>query len=617
MIDTERKEDLFLDTKLIKSENKLGKLRIIDELHPVLGGQPTHEADQPNDNNPFLDLACTMQFTIDKVNAVDKKADTKLAKAQNLKDVANVAIARDNLGLGTSATMNATSTLSDRTDQTATIKVVNDVNRAASTAQKTANNAHALAQSKQDKLTFVGDGRVLKEGAYGLGGGTVTSRNIDIDDVSNFAEGLDIQYLVGSNNPGDGNGLLQSNLHKGTTNDLLWGYQIFTSSQENVMWYRSRNKSWLPWNKLYSSGNTTPDKSGFLRASGSANAVITTDLATKSKTGITRLDSSLSDAEDRAATPKAVNDVNRAASTAQKTANNAHALAQSKQDKLPFVGDGPEVMKTGAFGIGGYRNGEEGYTQVPKPSEITNVYRQTLTASMETDNEESHTPRIGQLYGGITFPRALRPGEVGVSGRGSYALLHYRGFSGPTSSQKDWHTAWGTSNTTTDKSGFLRASGNANALVESDVTNSLGNSKSLVASQFLTSDVAQKATNAHYRADEAYDLANSKWSPQATTGTGNIARMSEVQKAQQMGGLGYGQSWQNVTGSRSVGATYTNNTGKPIMVLVTGKGKLGVTLNGIHSPDYPYAQKLSFIVPPGGTYRYTGVNQDINVMELR
>ena len=98
MIDTERKEDLFLDTKLIKSENKLGKLRIIDELHPVLGGQPTHEKDQPNDNNPFLDLACTMQFTIDKVNAVDKKADTKLAKAQNLKVVANVAIALDNLG---------------------------------------------------------------------------------------------------------------------------------------------------------------------------------------------------------------------------------------------------------------------------------------------------------------------------------------------------------------------------------------------------------------------------------------------------------------------------------------------------------------------------------------
>ena len=151
MIDTERKEDLFLDTKLIKSENRLGKLRIIDELHPVLGGQPTHEADQPNDNNPFLDLACTMQFTIDKVNEVDKKADTKLAKAQNLKDVANVAIARDNLGLGTSSTMNATSTLSDRTDQTATIKAVNDVNRDVVTAQKTANTANDKANAAQTR----------------------------------------------------------------------------------------------------------------------------------------------------------------------------------------------------------------------------------------------------------------------------------------------------------------------------------------------------------------------------------------------------------------------------------------------------------------------------------
>ena len=31
-------------------------------------------------------------------------------------------------------------------------------------------------------------------------------------------------------------------------------------------------------------------------------------------------------------------------------------------------------------------------------------------------------------------------------------------------------------------------------------------------------------------------------------------------------GLGVGQTWQDLSGSRSTGVTYTNTTGKPIMV---------------------------------------------------
>ena len=33
-------------------------------------------------------------------------------------------------------------------------------------------------------------------------------------------------------------------------------------------------------------------------------------------------------------------------------------------------------------------------------------------------------------------------------------------------------------------------------------------------------------------------------------------------------GLGYNQTWQNVTGSRSIGTTYQNTTGQPILVTV-------------------------------------------------
>ncbi|MDN4149811.1 hypothetical protein QYE80_32880, partial [Pseudomonas tohonis] len=40
-------------------------------------------------------------------------------------------------------------------------------------------------------------------------------------------------------------------------------------------------------------------------------------------------------------------------------------------------------------------------------------------------------------------------------------------------------------------------------------------------------------------------------------------------------GLGYAQTWQSVTGSRALGVTYTNSTGRPIFVsiyLITGSG---------------------------------------------
>ena len=37
------------------------------------------------------------------------------------------------------------------------------------------------------------------------------------------------------------------------------------------------------------------------------------------------------------------------------------------------------------------------------------------------------------------------------------------------------------------------------------------------------------------------------------------------------GSLGVGQTWQDVTGSRSLGTSYVNTTGKPIQILVTGR----------------------------------------------
>lgn len=80
-------------------------------------------------------------------------------------------------------------------------------------------------------------------------------------------------------------------------------------------------------------------------------------------------------------------------------------------------------------------------------------------------------------------------------------------------------------------------------------------------------------------------------------------------------GLGVGQSWQNVTSSRSVGVTYTNTTGRTIVVKVSAEAvsnyiyiqctgsvesiqsagrDSGVSVNS-------YAE-IDIIVPPSGTY---------------
>ena len=84
--------------------------------------------------------------------------------------------------------------------------------------------------------------------------------------------------------------------------------------------------------------------------------------------------------------------------------------------------------------------------------------------------------------------------------------------------------------------------------------------------------------------------------------------------------IGIGQTWTNVTGSRSLGVTYTNNTGKPIMVTVNmnlsstgsvaslfavyinGISTFGSTLNNANASAVSLTMPSTFIVPNGQTY---------------
>ena len=77
--------------------------------------------------------------------------------------------------------------------------------------------------------------------------------------------------------------------------------------------------------------------------------------------------------------------------------------------------------------------------------------------------------------------------------------------------------------------------------------------------------------------------------------------------------LGVGQTWQDVTGSRAAGITYTNDTQKPIMVIVarsvSGNFTAYFTVNGIDliwshgGNSIGIADAFSIIIPVGSTYK--------------
>lgn len=75
--------------------------------------------------------------------------------------------------------------------------------------------------------------------------------------------------------------------------------------------------------------------------------------------------------------------------------------------------------------------------------------------------------------------------------------------------------------------------------------------------------------------------------------------------------IGVNQTWQDMTSSRAAGTTYTNSTGKPIMVIVscTGpSGNVGLTVGGVSIPTQTVGGSVGFnlttsaIVPDNTTY---------------
>lgn len=95
-------------------------------------------------------------------------------------------------------------------------------------------------------------------------------------------------------------------------------------------------------------------------------------------------------------------------------------------------------------------------------------------------------------------------------------------------------------------------------------------------------------------------------------------------------GFGYGQTWQNVTSSRSFSVYYTNNTNKPIFVSCMGGTNISggnlaifvdevlVSINQHEAPGYYDSLEVSTIVPPNSKYKITNnAMSNITWSELR
>jgi hypothetical protein len=124
-------------------------------------------------------------------------------------------------------------------------------------------------------------------------------------------------------------------------------------------------------------------------------------------------------------------------------------------------------------------------------------------------------------------------------------------------------------------------------------------------------------------------FSSSPIAPTPTVGdnTTKVATTAFVKSKSEADSIGVGQTWQDVTASRTLGVTYTNSTGKPIVVTVTHQNgnnmSCSFTINSVRThyfwintfDNYGTAYTTTAIVPNGATYSAAGVLN--KWMELR
>jgi hypothetical protein len=134
------------------------------------------------------------------------------------------------------------------------------------------------------------------------------------------------------------------------------------------------------------------------------------------------------------------------------------------------------------------------------------------------------------------------------------------------------------------------------------------------------------ASNSPYRVVGVFDITQTvagTWASDATLKQGVGG-----QSLSGLSSLGYGQTWQNLTGSRSGSVTYYNTTGKPIYVQVKVSSTsatasvigtvAGIDVNTASQQSSGFPMTSGFIVPNGVAYSFAFSNVTVQLWsELR
>ena len=251
-------------------------------------------------------------------------------------------------------------------------------------------------------------------------------------------------------------------------------------------------------------------------------------------------------------------------------------------------------------------------------------------------SEYSATPASNTDISNINIAEGCSPANVNNAIRSLMAQL--KDLQAGTSGDTIPLTAGGTGSTTASDARTALSAAKSGA--NSDITSITGLTTPVTTAQGGTGTASTTFANLTTNVTGTLPVANGGTGVTSSTGSGNtvlstsptlvtpaLGTPSAVVLTNATGtanslnaGIGVNQTWTNVTASRAYGTTYTNSTGKPISVTVSG-GSTGsgsfihivyVNSNEIayqttYSANAGYRHNVFFIVPNSATYSVTGV----------
>src|SRR5690554_983449 len=233
--------------------------------------------------------------------------------------------------------------------------------------------------------------------------------------------------------------------------------------------------------------------------------------------------------------------------------------------------------------------------QIPKPNTLNKIW---------AAGGDRATPLDGKISSGWQIEIPPRQWFNWLDNRQDQAIAHFNQHGIPVWDDQTEYQA-----------GKSYVQDPGNGLVYRCVITNTGNQPALTPSHWTVAFADAATAFSESQADAKYLAKSSNLAdvPNKNTARNNLSVYSrtEVESLITAAQLGVGQSWQNVTGSRAIGTTYTNTTGRPIYVSV-GVNETGVTtwvmeVNGVQVGEFGVyefgAGSFSTIVPAGSTYR--------------